>query len=469
MLSVRDLALETIREFRMLAPGDRVAVACSGGADSTALLFLLYELAGELGCVLSVAHLNHGLRGAESDADEAFVRRLAERLNLPCAVERADVDKLARSTKTNQEATGRKLRLRFFHSLTEMPSDSPGVVTHVALAHTADDQAETVLHRLVRGAGTRGLSGILPVVNNTIIRPALRVRRADLREWLAGKGETWREDSSNQGLHFTRNRIRHQALPLLEEINSGIVETLAHTAELSRVEESFWEEYLKPLRESWVRFADDQAMIDLNHLRQMHPAVAFRVLRWAVVNLAPTTSINLDHTRGLLRWALQGQSGTRMALPHGLEAEKEFQHLILRRGANTRGMRVGYEYPLQVPGVVNVKEAGVTFQFELVPVGTAGPRYNEKGGVLLDGKVAEFPLLLRNWRAGDAYQPEGHRSRKKLQDLFQRQRVPVHQRPDWPILVSGQRIIWARKLAPAAGCTANAGSSHAVIIRELRG
>jgi tRNA(Ile)-lysidine synthase len=324
-----------------------------------------------------------------------------------------------------------------------------------------------VLHRLVRGAGTKGLSGIHPAVNGTLIRPLLGVRRSDLREWLVQKRENWREDSSNQDLRFTRNRIRHQVLTLLAELNPRIVETLAHTANLARAEESFWEEYLKPFREAWVRFEGGKAIIDLNHFRQAPAAVNYRVLRWTVQRLGPSMALDLEQVRILHQWALHGQSGKRLTLSHDLEAWKEFEHLILQ--GNRDRVPSGYEYPIQIPGEVNVKEAGVTFRFELVPMGTGRTRYNEVGGVLLDGKVAGFPLLLRNWRAGDAYQPEGHRNLKKLQDLFQRQRVPLHQRREWPVLVAGLRIVWARRLAPAGEFSVGARSSQAILIRELNG
>ena len=471
--AVPDIALDSIREFHMIAAGDRVAVACSGGADSTALLFLLRELAEQLGWVLSVAHLNHGLRGAESDADVSFVRQLAERLELPCYVERAEVGKLARAARANQEAKARELRLRFFRSLVES-----GKAARVALAHTADDQAETVLHRFVRGAGTLGLSGIHPVVEGTIIRPLLAVRRPALRDWLAAKGETWREDSSNQDLRFTRNRIRHQVLPLLANLNPRVVETLAHTALLARAEEEFWGEYLKPLCEGAVRIEDGKAVVEIESLRRVPPAVAYRMLRWAMRRVAPSARTDLAHTSGLLRWALGGQSGGQFVLPHQLEARREFSHLILEeaggeaasregsRGSTLRKSPARYEYTVQVPGTVTVRELGLAFRFDLVPP-AAVARYNETGTVLLDGKVIGFPLLLRNWRAGDAYRPEGHRRVKKLQDLFQRRRVPLGQRSGWPVLVSAGEIVWARGLAAAAGFGASPESAQLVAIREV--
>ncbi|MBI2820170.1 MAG: tRNA lysidine(34) synthetase TilS [Acidobacteria bacterium] len=478
---MRELALETIREFRMIQPGEAVAAGCSGGADSTALVLLLKELSDSLGCVLSVAHLNHCLRGSESDADEQFVRSLAERLGVPCFVERADVGKISRQSKTNPEAKARELRLRFFESLMES-----GQADSVALAHTADDQAETVLQRLLRGAGTRGLTGIHPVMKSPsgklkIIRPLIRARRAALREWLTKRGEGWREDLSNQDRRRTRNRIRHEVLPLLEEFNPRIVEALAHTAAIAREEEAFWESYLQPIYESWVRWEDGKATVDLECLSQAPSAVAYRVLRWVIGRITEGSSservgqprpTDFLHIQRLYRWSLEGQSGQEFSLPQKVEARKEFSHLILERLKEGRKRGFGaaasnYCYPVEVPCTVKVTEIELSFRFEFVTLEEGEARYNEQGSILLDAKLAESPLSLRNWQPGDAYRPAGHRSPKKLQDLFQRRRIPVGERIGWPVLWAGERIVWARGLAVATGCSPSPGSHRAVGIYEI--
>jgi tRNA(Ile)-lysidine synthase len=474
---MRELALETIREYRMIQPGEAVAVGCSGGADSTALLLLLKEMSDTLGCVLSAAHLNHCLRGGESEGDERFVRELAERLGVPCFVERADVSQIARQSRTNPEAQARQLRLRFFDSLIEA-----GRADVVALAHTADDQAETLLQRLLRGAGTRGLSGIHPVIEDPagrrkLIRPLLRARRAAVRQWLEERAERWREDSSNQDLRRVRNRIRHQLLPLLEQFNPRIVETLAHTAALAREEEGFWKSYLRPIYESWVRWENGAAQVELEALRQAPPAVAYRVLRLAVGRITQEGVRELSsqprptdflHIKQLYDWSLQGQSGQRFSLPRKVEARKEFSHLILeKRRMRTGGSAVRYSYPVKVPGMVRVAEIALTLRFELIALEERQPRYNERGSVLLDAKLAGSPLLVRNWQPGDAYRPEGHRSPRKLQDLFQRHRIPVRDRAGWPVLCAGDQIVWVRGLAVASGYSPSPDSRQAVEIHEI--
>ncbi|MBI2955672.1 MAG: tRNA lysidine(34) synthetase TilS [Acidobacteria bacterium] len=250
---------EAIRRERLLAPGNRVAVACSGGADSVALLRLLYELRDKLGLRLLVAHLNHQLRGADADADEEFVRRLAGRLELEFLVRREDVAARARREKQNLEEAGRQVRFEFFASLI-----AGGTADAVALAHTLDDQAETVLARIVRGAGTRGLAGIYPVVEwvsapgptgrspwaehrkTLFVRPLLGVRRAELRDYLDSLQQPWREDVSNLERQRLRNRLRLELLPQLSRVaGAAAIEHLARLADHARQEESFWAAYVE--------------------------------------------------------------------------------------------------------------------------------------------------------------------------------------------------------------------------------
>jgi tRNA(Ile)-lysidine synthase len=224
---------------RFFQPGDRVAVAVSGGADSVALLALLLEARDELGIVVSVAHYNHRLRGAESDADAQFVEQLANAGNIEYLTAASDT-----LHDRNVEALARHDRYAFFSQLVR-----EGRVKKIATAHTAEDQAETVLTRLLRGSGTAGISGILPSLDGgTIVRPLLETRRADLRAWATALGLAWREDASNLDDRFLRNRIRHELLPLLERgYNSAIVEVLGRAAEVARADEAEWQSQTEEL------------------------------------------------------------------------------------------------------------------------------------------------------------------------------------------------------------------------------
>src|SRR5437016_10870398 len=245
-----------IRRHKLLNPGDRVGVAVSGGADSVALLRLLLELRTELGVVLSVVHFNHKLRGLEADADEQFVADLGSQNKLEFHRESGDVAAYSAAKRLSIETAAREMRYEFFRRLL-----LEGQANRVATAHTLDDQAETVLLRVVRGAGTRGIAGIYPQLSvsssqfsvggqasvagrqvcGSIIRPLLRVRRKELEAYLIAEGQRWREDSSNRDLQHARNRVRHGILPRLERnLNPAVREILAETAEIARAEEEYW-------------------------------------------------------------------------------------------------------------------------------------------------------------------------------------------------------------------------------------
>ena len=233
--------LSYVREHGLLRAGERVGAAVSGGADSVALLRALVELRGELGIVVSVLHFHHGIRGEGADADQRFVEAMAATHGLAFLTERGDAPAAAQVRKLTLEEAARELRYGWFRKLLR-----EGAVDSVATAHTADDQAETVLLRLMRGAGTRGLAGIYPKIAGQleedaaeggraaragIIRPLLAVRRAEVEDYLRGLGQEWRDDPMNLDPRHARNRVRHELLPLLErEFSPGIASVLADTA-----------------------------------------------------------------------------------------------------------------------------------------------------------------------------------------------------------------------------------------------
>ncbi len=242
--SVREEVLRHIRELGLLCAGDRVAVAVSGGADSVALLRVLLQMRSELGVVLAVAHFNHGLRGEQAAADEAFVAELAKQHELEFFSGHSDVRNHAFTSKLSIEAAGRELRYRWFEQLArEQRLDC------LATAHTLDDQAETVLLKFLRGAGTRGQAGIYPIVSRNsfrVIRPLLCVTRSEVESYLTSLGQEWREDESNLDRRFLRNRVRHDLLPLLQrEYNPNLRHLLSDLAEVSQAEQDYWDELVE--------------------------------------------------------------------------------------------------------------------------------------------------------------------------------------------------------------------------------
>ncbi len=275
--------------------GERVAVAVSGGADSVALMVAMADARVETGIVLSAIHVHHGLRGAEADGDAQFVADLAKQLDVPLCTKHGDVASIAAERGHGIEEAARALRYQSFQGLL-----AAGDADTVATAHTLDDQAETVLMKMLRGAWTEGLGGIAPVVTmergGRIVRPLLEVTRAEIVAYLEGRGHLWREDSTNQELTFTRNRVRHTLLPQLREFQPRIAEQLSRMAAVARDEEAWWARELarvlpglilpgKPVRgggrANSTRPGEAGVAMELEKFRALHPALQRRVLRAA--------------------------------------------------------------------------------------------------------------------------------------------------------------------------------------------
>ena len=322
----------------LFRPGMRVAVAVSGGADSIALLRRLTGLATEIGLALSVAHVHHGIRGADADTDAEFVCALAATRQL--VFHRRDVDTplAARENRETIEEAARNLRYAWFRELLEQ-----GEADAVATAHTLDDQAETVLHKLLRGAWTEGLGGIHPVIHcarGVILRPFLGTRRAEIETWLRAIGQPWREDATNADRAFTRNRIRHELLPTLATYNPQIYAQLANMATLARDEDAFWQTELarilpslllpgKPVRgggrATSTHPGEASVAFEIERLPQS-PAMRRRILRAAARQLG--TALNFDQTEKLM--AMLGPGGARrQQLTADLDAERSPRELRL--------------------------------------------------------------------------------------------------------------------------------------------
>jgi tRNA(Ile)-lysidine synthase len=425
--------VETVRRHAMLPAGARVAVAVSGGPDSVALLHALRELAPRLGFVLTaVAHVNHQLRGAESEQDQRFVGALAAGLGLGWECRQAPP-----AGSGNLEQAARRLRQAFFRELIER-----GVADRVALGHTRDDQAETVLFRLLRGAGPAGLAGILPVTADGMVRPLLEVSRREVRAYLQTHGLAWREDSSNRSPRFARNRIRQELLPQLErDWNPRLSTALAQLADLAYEDERQWSALLEPHLKA-MRVEPGAAEIPLAAFEGLSRAFQRRWLRQAILAARGSlTRIEYAHIEAVLRLAFMRAPG-RVTLP-GLVAARSCGWLRLSRTAEPAPPA---PLPIRDFGPVAWPEANPLIRLELSPMRQPPDAY--------DTLRVEFPasgLELRAWRPGDAYQPAGKSRVWKLTELFQQARVPSWRRASWPILSSEGKVLWARQFGPAAG------------------
>jgi|HubBroStandDraft_1064217.scaffolds.fasta_scaffold03146_5 tRNA(Ile)-lysidine synthase len=496
--------LQHIRNAGMFAPGDRVGVAVSGGADSVALLRILEGIHMELGISLSVVHFDHQLRGAESDRDAEFVSALAGSLGLDFVLHREDVAAAAERHGWNIEEAARTLRYAFFQRVIDQSR-----ATRIAVAHTADDQAETVVSHLIRGTGPAGLGGIYPVAGSaggTIIRPLLSFRRSALRSYLEALGQTWCEDSSNADRRRMRARIRAQLLPVLErDFSPRIVEHLCELARLSREEEVFWsaliEESYRSLVQSNVQSRDQALSVSVVGLldplaracnarvtRQRNPdtqceaisrPLTERLIRRLYEGVrGDCRGLGADHVEQVIRLAATSTSGRRIELPGDIVVERRFNDLFFSRRAGTASGQSdretistpnAYQYTVVLPSAgsasVSVPELGSRFHLKLIDWAEA-QRETRRDNQTFDADSLRTPLILRNWRPGDAYTPHGRRQPRKLKEMLLAARVPVQERREWPVLESAGFVIWARGMPVAQAVRACKKTRVAVVIAE---
>ena len=545
--------LPHVQKGELLNAGDRVGVAVSGGIDSVALLRLLLEVRGELGIVLSVVHFNHRLRGAEADADERFVANLAREHDLEFLCDSDDVAAHAREEGVSLETAARDLRYGFFRQLVEarLPENSEvkiptlsqnarqewgtlrSALSKITTGHTLDDQAETVLMRLIRGAGLTGLAGIHPriavedddgEVCGEIVRPLLAIRRRDLEEYLKDIGQSWREDSSNADTSLTRNRVRKLVVPLLErEFNPSVAENLAELAEIARGEEDYWENEIAGWMGTAVHWSEpdwagvgsggfvqivglgDASVKDptsrAEGAREMgHPTIQtggddlqsrIESAPWLVANasvsrvwllgepvavqrrlvkaIGERAGIQLEfkHVEEILHFAAEeGKSGKELSLPLGWKVARQQDELLFVTPDLRAARSQDYEYPLGIPGRIEVTEAGFEIEAKRVPA-DAVAGYNPDQ--LLDADSLPGPLRVRNWRAGDRFWPAHTKSPKKIKELLQERHVAQPERGLWPVVVSGGEIVWMRGFPTPAKCRPKAGGSAVLISEEKSG
>ncbi len=450
---------QTIERYDMFRPHQRAGVAVSGGADSVCLLEVLRELAARWHLRLVVLHLDHGLRGEESRQDAEFVRALAGRMELPFILERAELASVA----GNLEEAAREARLHFFREQIKA-----GAVVSVALGHTRSDQAETVLFRFLRGAGTAGLAGIRPVTADGIVRPLIDITRSETEAFLRTRGIAWREDSTNATARYARNRIRHNLLPqLAREWNPALEETLAKTADWALAEEAYWIEETASLALGCLRDDGAAVLAPAEALARLPLAVARRLVRHAIERAKGNLrAIGLDHVDRVLELARAAEGHGRVQAP-GIGITRSFDWL---RFAAPQPPPVGWQVPAAVPGRVRAPGAGLEIQLELLEnLGTdhtPGCVYNSKVGCI-DGHLVSGGLVFRNWRPGDRYQPQGHSNEAKIKALFHQARIPIWERAQWPVLACGGSIVWTRRFGPAQAVAAGPASTRVLQIREV--
>ena len=471
--------LDSVEQTELLRQGDRVGVAVSGGADSVALLLLLLELQENLHLTLHVLHFNHRLRGRASDADEKFVGRLAEKYRLPFHFGEANVKLLAKAGKANTEDAARRARYTFLaHATGEHDLDK------IAVAHTADDQAETVLAHILRGSGITGLGGIHPQVGK-VVRPLLSIRRAELRSFLKRRKQTWREDASNRDTTKTRARIRKRLLPLLQkQFQPRVVEHLAALSSHAREDDALLNRLAEERLESRLKIVPEGARIAVSDLlgnegvfTGLSSRLVRRIIRkqkFAQPSASPhgTGELTALHVAQVLDIARHGKTGAALQLPGGMEVRRHADALLFcavskKKDAPARDEQA-YEHEIDFlldTTVVQVPELQCAFRFTVIDwLGKRGE--TSISGEVLNRDALRFPLTLRNWRHGDRFRAAGHSKPEKLKRLFSEKRIDRWQRARWPVIVSDGILAWSRGFGSSAEFAVNDATSTGIVIVE---
>jgi tRNA(Ile)-lysidine synthase len=448
---------KTIREHALFCKGDTLVVAVSGGADSVALLDLLAMLV-EWRLRLVVAHLNHSLRGAESDGDASFVRELAFHYGLPVEVGTVDVKEMSRRMRLSLEAAGRAARYSFLDEVALRHGAAA-----VVLAHHADDQAETVLLRLIRGAAGAGLCGMsVKSANGRYIRPLLNCTRAEIERYLTGKRIPWRVDSSNTDINFLRNRVRHELLPILASYNPAIAERLTVTAAVLAEDEALLDGLTE---EAFARHGihdKGEVVLCLDGVRKEAKGLRMRLYRCAIAKaqggLERITNVHLEDIDRLI---LAGRPQAALDLPWGMRVARSYDKLLFAV-QNSGGTSADYEFLIEGPGVyplpgggrLLVELSGYPAEWQNVPETQA----------YIDTDAAPFPWFVRPFRAGDRFVPLGLVCRKKVKELFIDLKLPSRVRRQIPLLFSGGRLLWVGGVRRAEdGCLTGSTRSAAMV------
>lgn len=441
--SLPQRVLAFIRRERLMDAGDHLLVAVSGGPDSVALLHVLAALAPNLGIdFLTVAHFDHHLRGSESDEDRRFVRDLARDLGIPCIEGEAAVLDHQRSRCISLEMAARECRHRFFRETLERTG-----CTKLALGHTADDQAEELVLRIIRGTGVSGLAGMPPRTTAGIVRPLLFATRRDILDYLGSGSISFREDSSNASPFCRRNVLRQKVFPVLEDVaHPGVRRTLARLADRVRDEERFW---LRCVEGAWRECChaenEGRLALDVIRLSALDPALLRRLFRYGWERLHGSAyGIEATHIEAMCALAARPTPGGHVRLPGGYRAWIESGQFILSRHAQALSpSRLDSVFVHEAPASIVFGTAHLVFDpLEETPSAHELRDASSPRMVFLDAACIEWPLQVRPRSPGDRFRPMGSGGSRKLHDYFVDAKVPREERDHIPILCDREKILW---------------------------
>lgn len=433
---------DAVREFRLLQKGDRVLIGVSAGPDSTALCYLMKEAQNRFSLRVALAYFNHGLRKSESTNEEKFVKALGKQLGFPVVIEHVDVkEHRKKNPGLSLQEAARELRFAFFARATKKSR-----ADKVTLAHHADDQAETLLLRLIEGTGMEGLSGIHPkreIRGMTVIRPLLCVTKDEILEYLKKNKISYCVDSSNKKLVYKRNKIRKHLLPALEKINPGVRENLLRLQNISYHENQLVEQIALKAEKQIVRHdSEGRAHIALKKFLREPLAVQRRVLKKVFTRVrASGEDILFAHVEHLRLWMAGVERN--LILPDGICVEKKKEEVCVRKKAEPARVVSFRKKRLKIPGITLLKDA-VVAHAEVLPSADVSPSRLKTSAneAFLDYAKTGSVVYARARKPGDRFMPYGMRGEKKLKDFYIEKKIARDTRVRLPVFENGKHIVW---------------------------
>lgn len=413
----------------LITENDKILVGLSGGPDS---IFLLYFLYNNFKNKIVIAHINHKLRGIDSDLDEKFVRKISQKLKIPLYVKRENIKKLSKENKKSIEEYGREVRFSFFKKILKVEN-----LTKISLGHNFDDNIETIFINFIKGSGTKGLTGISEKINN-IIHPIINIKKDDILNYLNANKIEYRSDKTNFEDEFLRNKIRNYLIPIIEkEFNKNFKEKIISLSNILKYEDSLIENLIKNVERDVLTFFDELIKIDLNKFKNLHLSIKRRLIRKAISYLTEIESLrecSLEHIDKVI--SLENKkTGSKIELPKEIIAIKDIDKIVFERKNS-----LIEDFYIEIPSLGTYSKIGMKIELLLVEKFVKG---QDPFTSFFDYDKVQFPLKIRKPKFGEKFKPLGLNSYKKLQDFFVDSKIPKDIRWNLPILLDKKNdILW---------------------------
>lgn len=437
MFRLIDKVEETIRQNSMINRGDKIIVAVSGGPDSMCLLHLLFSLKYKYDIKLIAAHVNHGLRGEEADKDEDYVRQYCRSIDVPFYSIKVDLNKLAKEKKISCESAGREVRYNFFEDLMHKTN-----AQKIALAHNANDQAETVLMRLMRGTGVEGLTGIKPVRDNIFIRPIINISRDEIEEYCDKHKLSPRIDKTNLESIYTRNKIRLDLIPYIKEnFNKDVIGAINNLVFMVTKDNEYLEIISKEKYKKYCSKKDLKVIINKDAFNE-HEAILTRIIRLSLLELKGNLlDLEKVHIYDIIN-VQANETGKRIILPDQIIAYNNYGNIELYKQKDLTVLRNDDEYNLSLNDTAEISEMNLKVSTSILPKGS-NINYKENEMIkYFDYDKVQEKMIIRFRRNGDKFTPFGMKGSKKLKDLFIDLKIPQEERDNIPLICFGDEIAW---------------------------